>query len=152
VAQVSRWIVDASVLLANEDPRDDYGADARILLEGPDAVLTIDLAFYEATNVAITSWNDPDAARRLWERITALAFDGGLIRVDAALIHAAIGIATAHGISVYDAAYVAAAEAAAGRLVSCDVRDLVSRSLAITPSEALADVSDDDEESGERLS
>jgi len=145
---VTRWIVDASVLLAAEDPNDENQPDARALLRGPDEVITIDLAFYEVANVAITSWNDPDAARRLRERIVVLGSDAELVRVDTALVEAAADIAIAHGISVYDAAYVAAAAAAGARLVSCDVRELVSRSLAITPSEALAVTVSDDETGG----
>ena len=36
-------------------------------------------------------------------------------------------------LSVYDASYVAGAQIAHVRLVSCDIRDLVSRELALLP-------------------
>ena len=62
-----------------------------------------------------------------------MADDAGLVRVDAHLLEDAAAVADEHGISVYDAAYVAAARAVSGRLVSCDVRDLVSRGLAVLP-------------------
>ena len=39
-----------------------------------------------------------------------------------------------HGMSVHDAAYIAAARAMNGRLVSCDERDLVSKGLACLPA------------------
>ncbi|MGH9114554.1 MAG: hypothetical protein ACRDWW_01870, partial [Acidimicrobiales bacterium] len=51
------WFVDASVLLASEEADDGNHASARQLLTGTDPVATLDLAFYEVTNVA---------AARLW--------------------------------------------------------------------------------------
>ena len=131
------WILDASVLLASEDPDDEHHRDARHLLEGDDPLASLDLAYYEVTNVAIRSWRDDSAAGRLRSRVSAVADDGGLVRADESLLEAAAGIADEHGISVYDAAYVAAARHSAGQLVSCDVRDLVSRGLAVLPGEAL---------------
>ena len=127
------WFLDASILLASEDPDDEHHRDSRRLLAGSDPLATLDLAFYEATNVAVSSWRDQRAARRLRSRVTAVADDGGLVRADAQLLDAAAAIAQEHEISVYDAAYVAAARAVSGRLVSCDVRDLVSRELAVPP-------------------
>lgn len=44
-------------------------------------------------------------------------------------------LAIEHDLSVYDAAYVAAARAWGGVLVSCDVRDLVSKGLAQLPGD-----------------
>ncbi len=127
------WLIDASILLACEDPDDEHHHDCRRLLAGDDPLATLDLAFYEVTNVAVRSWRDHPAARRLRSRVTAVADDAGLVRVDAQLLEGAAAIAEEHGISVYDAAYVAAARAVSGRLVSCDVRDLVSRGLAVLP-------------------
>jgi len=139
---LSLWLLDASVLLASEDPDDVNHGDASQLLEGGDPLATLDLAFYEATNVAIRSWQDHAAAHRLRERIAAVADDGGLVRVDASLIAHAATIAEEHGISAYDAAYVAAARASNGQLVSCDVRDLVSRGLARLPGDAVSSPKD----------
>ncbi|MHB8312023.1 MAG: PIN domain-containing protein [Candidatus Dormibacteria bacterium] len=132
------WLVDASVLLAREDLDDTNHNPAVQLLAGPDPLATLDLAFYEVTNVAVRSWRDELAARRLCERISAVSDDGGLIRADSQLLANAALIAAEHGISAYDAAYVAAARSASARLVSCDVRDLVSRGLAWLPSAALS--------------
>ena len=131
------WILDASILLASEDPDDEHHRDARLLLAGDDPLASLDLAYYEVTNVAIRSWRDGAAAGRLRSRVAAVADDGGLVRADESLLEAAAGIADDYGISVYDAAYVAAARHSAGQLVSCDVRDLVSRGLAVLPGEAL---------------
>jgi predicted nucleic acid-binding protein len=132
------WFLDSSVLLASEDPDDENHRDARRLLGGGDPLATLDLAFYEVTNVAVRAWRDLSAAHRLRERVTAVADDGGLIRANAALIGDATGVADEHGISVYDAAYVVAARVSGGELVSCDLRDLVSRGLARLPREARA--------------
>jgi len=106
------------------------------LLAGPAALATLDLAFYEVSNVAVRAWRDHGAARRLSGLVDAIAQDGGLVRVDATLVQHATAIAERDRLSVYDAAYVAGAAIAGARLVSCDVRDLVSRDLALTPEQA----------------
>lgn len=131
------WMLDASVLLAAEDRDDDNHAAARLLLAGPDPLMSLDLAFYEVNNVAIRSWHEPASARRLTDRLTAIEEDGGVARCDADLLAAAVTIAAEHGLSVYDASYVAAARRHGCRLVSCDVRDLVGRDLAILPRETV---------------
>ena len=131
------WLLDASILLASEDPEDEHHEDCRRLLGGSDPLATLDLAFYEVINVAVRSWGDQAAALRLRSRVTAVTEDGGLARADARLLERAAAIAEEHGISVYDAAYVAAARALGGQLVSCDVRDLVSRGLASLPGDAV---------------
>ncbi|MGO8863650.1 MAG: PIN domain-containing protein [Acidimicrobiales bacterium] len=135
------WLLDASILLASEDPDDQHHGDSRRLLEGSDPLATLDLVFYEVTNVAVRSWHDHSAARRLRNRVTAVADDGGLVRADAPLLESAAGIADENGISVYDAAYVAAARALHSQLVSCDVRDLVSRGLALLPGDTVTRLS-----------
>lgn len=53
-----------------------------------------------------------------------------------ALVGEATVIAEHHDLSVYDAAYVANARTAGAQLVSCDLRDLVSRDLALTLEQA----------------
>jgi predicted nucleic acid-binding protein len=133
---VNSWFLDASVLLASEDPDDENHEDARRLLGGSNPLATVDLAFYEVTNVAVRAWRDPSAAHRLRERVAAVGDDGGIVRADSALLAQAAAAADEHDISVYDAAYVVAARAVEGELVSCDVRDLVSRGLARLPREA----------------
>ncbi len=130
------WFADASVLLAREDTEDDQHGAARRLLPDRVPLATLDLAFYEVSNVAVRVWRDVDAARRLRGLVEALADDGGLVRVDATLAAEATAIAEREGLSVYDTAYVAGAQAAGARLVSCDLRDLVSRDLAVTPRQA----------------
>lgn len=130
------WVLDSSVLLAPEVFDDQHHRDAARLLQGTDPLATIDLAFSQVTNVAVRAWQDGPAARRLHERIVALPGDRGLLRADAALRSAATAVAEAHGISLDDAAYVAAAAGTGAELVSCDLRALVSRGLARLPADA----------------
>ncbi len=124
------------MLLAREDADDDQHEAARQLLAGDATLATLDLAYYEVGNVAVRAWRDVDAAGRLRGLVDAIADDGGLVRVDEALIAHAVRIADTNGLSVYDAGYVAGAAIAGAQLVSCDLRDLVSRNLAVTPRQA----------------
>lgn len=133
------WFVDASVFLAAEDADDNQHAAALRLLTGDSTLATLDLAFYEAANVAVRAWRDVQAAARLRGLVGAIAADGGLVRVDESLAADAVRIADTKGLSVYDAGYVAGAARAGAQLVSCDLRDLVSRDLAVTPATAEAD-------------
>jgi predicted nucleic acid-binding protein len=132
---VTPWLVDASVLLAAEDADDDNHDAAVELLEAAHPLLTLDLAFYEVSNVAVRTWHDQEAAGRLRNMVAAIADDGGVIRAEPSLLERAERIAARHGIAVYDASYVAAADATSARLVSCDIRDLVSRGLAVLPAD-----------------
>ena len=132
------WFADASVLLAGVNTSDrEYNA-ARSLLGGAAVIATLDLAYYEVTNVAVRAWRDQAAAREARGVVSAIAQDGGLVRVDDALAAAAAELASQHGLSAYDAAYVAGAAAAGARLVSCDMRDLVRPGFAIAPGQAVA--------------
>jgi predicted nucleic acid-binding protein len=132
---LSLWLLDSSVLLASEDPDDENHRAARRLLGGNEPLATLDLAFYEVTNVAVGAWRDVSAARRLRERVAAVAGDGGLVRTNVDLMADAAALADHHGISVYDAAFVVAARVSGAELVSCDQRDLVSRGLARRPGD-----------------
>lgn len=129
-------LLDASVLLAAFDPEDDHHEPARALLEDDAATLaTLDLARYEVANVAVRAWRAPESVTPLLATIEKLASDGGVLISADTLLARAAEIAERHTISVYDAAYVAAADDAGHRLISCDERDLVSKGLAVLPEE-----------------
>lgn len=130
------WFIDASVLLAREDVDDVQHEAARELLAGDATLATLDLAYYEVVNVAVRAWHDVRAATRLQGLVAAIASDGGLVRADEPLITRAVRVADTEGLSVYDAGYVAGAASAGAQLVSCDLRDLVNRGLAVTPEQA----------------
>lgn len=128
-------LLDASVLLAAFDPEDDYHEPARALLEDDETTLaTLDLARYEVANVAVRAWRAPESVGPLLAAIERLADDGGVLASTDTLLARAAELAERHTISVYDAAYAAAADEGGHRLVSCDERDLVSKSLAALPS------------------
>jgi predicted nucleic acid-binding protein len=131
---VSTVLIDASVILAGFN-RDDrcHEAAAALLAEDSITLATIDLARYEVTNVAIRAWSSPEAVGPLLSALGRIEDDGGVLDSSGALIARAAELAQDHEISVYDAAYVAAAERADRTLVSCDVRDLVSKGLARLP-------------------
>jgi len=134
---VTTLLLDASVLLAAFDPEDDHHEPARALLEGEETTLaTLDLARYEVANVAVRAWRSPDSVAPLLAAVERFVDDGGVLASTATLLARAAEIAERHTISVYDAAYAAAADEGGHRLVSCDERDLVSKSLAVLPASA----------------
>jgi predicted nucleic acid-binding protein len=134
---VTTLLLDASVVLAAFDPSDDHHQSASALLVDPDTTLaTLDLIRYEVANVAVRAWRAPRTVVPLLAAIERIADDGGVIESTATLLERAAELAEQHKISVYDAAYVAAADQADRRLVSCDDRDLVSKALAMHPASA----------------
>jgi len=131
---VTTLLLDASVLLAAFDPEDDHHEPARALLEDDKVTLaTLDLARYEVVNVAVRAWRAPESVGPLLAVIERLADDGGVLLSTDTLLTRAAEIAERHTISVYDAAYAAAADKGGNHLVSCDERDLVSKGLASLP-------------------
>lgn len=132
---VSTLLLDASVILAAFDSDDDLHRPSRTLLTDPEVTLaTIDLARYEVANVAVRAWRKLDRVAPLLATIDRIAGDGGVIPSTSILLTQAATVAEERSISVYDAAYVAAADQTGGRLVSCDTRDLISKGLACSPS------------------
>lgn len=130
-------LLDASVLLAAFDPEDGHHEAARAILEDEEITLaTLDLARYEVANVAVRAWRAPESVAPLLATIERLADDGGVISSTDALLARATEIAERRTISVYDAAYAAAAADAGHRLITCDARDLVSKNLASFPADA----------------
>jgi predicted nucleic acid-binding protein len=129
-------LLDASAILAAFDPEDKSHEPASALLIDTELTLaTLDLARYEVANVAIRAWRSPEAVVPLLAAIDRIAEDGGVIEATSSLLSAAADLAERHEISAYDTAYVAAAAGAGRILVSCDVRDLVSRGLARMPGD-----------------
>jgi predicted nucleic acid-binding protein len=132
---VSTLLLDASVILAAFDSDDELHGPSQTLLADPDVTLsTLDLARYEVANVAVGGWCKLDRVASLLEAIDRISDDGGVIPSTTALLSRAAKLAHDHTISVYDAAYVAAADQAGGTLVSCDIRDLVGKGLASSPA------------------
>lgn len=104
--------------------------------DDPVTLVALDLTLYEVANVAVVSWHSQAHAKRLVELIR-LACPATLDRVDEERMHGAAKIATEHNLTVYDAAYVAAAHRQDWTLVSCDLKDLVRPGLAVAPDAVL---------------
>jgi len=135
---VSALFLDASVILAAFDSDDEQHKTAKTILANPNVTLaTLDLARYEVVNVAVRAWRDPAQVPLLLEAIDRLADDGGITLCTTTLLTRAAELAEQHMVSVYDAAYVAAASQAGASLVSCDIHDLVGKGLASSPADVL---------------
>lgn len=132
-------LLDSSVWLAAFDKRDPEHESARsVMLDGRFDHSALDLTLYEVANVAVRKWRALSEAHRIRQAIL-LAARETLVRADAELLESAAEFADVHGLSVYDAAYVAAhreREADGWRLVSLDT-DLTEPKFAETPAELL---------------
>lgn len=129
-------LLDASVWIAAKDDRDRHREAARSLAVNSDRpVAALDLTLYEVANVIGARKGRPEEATDLCRLISARCL-GNLVAVDAELIRRTVGIAAEHGLTAYDAAYVAAARRYDWTLVSADIADLVSKGLAMPPDAA----------------
>lgn len=137
---MSRFLCDSGVWLAaaNASGDETYHAAADALLRAlgdrGEEIGALDLTLYETANVATRRWGSASEAMLLVAFIRDAAA-GSLVGWSGAMLDDATQVAARHGLSVYDAAYVATARALGWTLVSTDVRDLVSRGLAITPDQ-----------------
>jgi predicted nucleic acid-binding protein len=91
---------------------------------------------YEVGNVLGARDGRPDEAVDMCRLIGGRCGDA-IVSVDSLLIRSALGIARENRLSAYDASYVAAAHREGWTLVSVDIKDLVSKGLAITPDAAV---------------
>lgn len=130
-------LLDASVWVAAKDPEDPQHAAALDLAVDPVyPVAALDLTLYEVVNALGVRRGVRDGAIDLCRLVIARS-GPQLLGVDAQLLSAGLEVAAEHGLSAYDAAYVAAARRHDWTLVSVDIRDLVSKGLAVTPDAAV---------------
>lgn len=130
------FLLDASVWVAAKDGRDRYFEAARPLVLDPTyAVGALDLTFYEVANGLGARRGHHVAAAELCRTIAERCPDT-ILSIDARLIESALEVAAEHGLTAYDAAYVAAARRYDWTLVSADIADLVSKGLAVAPDAA----------------
>ena len=126
------FLVDASVWVAAVMPQHPQHVQAdRFLREGPPLVV-LDLTVYEVANVVARNYGELDLARRLVHGL----FRGSArppLQADVTLFEDGLNLISEHGLTAYDAAYVAAARRNGWQLVSLDLRDLVSKGFAVTP-------------------
>jgi predicted nucleic acid-binding protein len=129
-------LLDAGVWVAAKDADDRYHDAARgLVFDVKVPVAALDLTIYEVANVVGSRWGRPDAARELCRSISKRCRDL-VLAVDVDLIDAAVDAAAEHGLTAYDAAYVAAARRHDWILVSADIADLLSKGLAVAPDAA----------------
>jgi predicted nucleic acid-binding protein len=127
------YLLDASVWLAAADLDDALHEAALDLVRSENIEhAALDLTVYEVGNVAARRWNDVERARRLCVLVFAACRER-LMRVDAGLAEEAVLIAGHESLTVYDAAYVAAARREGHVLVSGDLKHLVRPGLALAP-------------------
>lgn len=129
-------LIDASVWGRLAEPGDRFHRQVRDLLVDSRAELAaLDLTLFEIANVVGVKMGQPKRAEWLSE-LVAIRSGDRLVRVDPRLVAISVELAAKHGLTAYDAAYVAAARRNGWQLVSLDMRDLVSRGLAVTPDAA----------------
>jgi len=130
-------LLDAGVWIAAKDDGDRFAESARELVFATNrSASALDLTLYEVANVVGAGWRQPEIAADLC-RILAIRCRDRIVPIDAGLVDAALRVVSEHGLTAYDAAYVAVARRNDWTLVSTDLRDLVSKGLAVTPDAAL---------------
>lgn len=130
-------LFDAGVWIAAKDSADRFTQPARhLVFDAARPAAALDLTFYEVANVVGSVWGQGETAASLC-RTLAVRCAGRIVSVDAGLIDAGLALADEHDLSAYDAAYVAVARRYGWTVVSTDLRDLVSKGLAVTPDAAV---------------
>ncbi len=129
-------LLDASVWIAAKDRSDRFFDPARLLAVDPARpVAALDLTLYEVANGLGARQGRHEEAIDLCRLVTGRCGDD-LLAIDTKLVESALQLASEHGLTAYDAAYVAAARRHGWTLVSTDIADLVSKGLAVTPDAA----------------
>ena len=130
------FLLDASVWVASGAPANRwYESASRLVRKPPAPLAAIDLTFYEVANAVGVRDGKPDAARALTQILRRRCRDR-IVALDAELFDSTLEVAAEYDLSAYDASYVAVARRTGWRLVSIDIRDLVSKGLAVTPDAA----------------
>jgi predicted nucleic acid-binding protein len=129
-------LIDASAWVAASDPNDRFHEPAfELAVRAGRPVAALDLTLFEVANVVGVRIGRPAEAAFL-NRLIVERCGEDLVRADPDLLGVAVEVAADHGLSAYDAAYVAAARRNGWTLVSTDIADLVSKGLAVTPDAA----------------
>jgi predicted nucleic acid-binding protein len=128
-------LLDAGVWVALADPGEKFHDHAEALVSSRQPLTALDLTLFEVANAVGVKMGNQARAKRIGLILFSRCKDH-LVRVNPELMAEAVEIATEHGITAYDAAYVAAARRHGWTLVSADIRDLVSKGLAVAPDAA----------------
>lgn len=130
-------LLDAGIWVAAASPHERYHSEADSLVESDSPLAALDLTLFEVANALGARDGDSRRARSMCDVILTRCDGGRLARVGLDLIEQALAIAAEHGLTAYDAAYVAAAQSNGWTLVSTDIEDLVSKGLAVAPDAAV---------------
>src|SRR5829696_5067506 len=129
-------LLDAGVWIDSAAPGNRWHDSARSLIRKPPEPLgAIDLTLYEVANVIGVRERRPEIARTMTEVLRQRCRER-ILTLDAKMLEAALEVASEYELTAYDAAYVAAAGRYGWQFVSTDIRDLVSKGLAVTPDAA----------------
>jgi predicted nucleic acid-binding protein len=130
-------LLDSSVWIASGSAEERFNRPAlEIVLDIERPAAALDLTLYEIANVVGARRGDLGMLARLCRSVEQRCLES-IVRVDARLIEVTAELAVEHGLTSYDAAYVAVARRYDWQLVSTDIVDLVSKGLAITPDAAV---------------
>lgn len=130
------FLLDASVWVLLVDPEDPRHGDAVALVrDQATSLAALDLTLHEIGNAIGVKRSNAREATNVIRLLLACCRDR-VVSVDAELAGSALEIAAEHGLTAYDAAYVAAARRHGWVLVSADIADLVSKGLAVAPGAA----------------
>ena len=110
-------------------------ASRQLVLDTDRTAAALDLTLYEIANVVGAVWKQPKVAFDLCRSIPIRC--DRVVAIDPGLIESSLNLVAEHALSAYDATYVAAARRYDWTLVSTDLRDLVSKGLAVTPDAAV---------------
>ncbi len=129
-------LLDAGVWIAAKDGEDRYCGVARgLTVDSDQPVAALDLTLYEVANVIGARKGRIEEATDMCRLISSRCA-GRMVTIDPQLIRRTAETAAEHGLTAYDAAYVAAARLNGWTLVSTDIADLVSKGLAVAPDSA----------------
>jgi predicted nucleic acid-binding protein len=132
-----RLLLDASIWHDARDLDSRYSEACRALVVDPGySVAALHLTMYEVSNsLGARDGRSPEAVDMC--NLIAGRCGHAIVAPDPMLMRSALMIAAEHGLTAYDASYVATARREGWTLVSIDIRDLVSKGLAITPDAAV---------------
>jgi predicted nucleic acid-binding protein len=130
-------LLDAGVWVATviSDERFEL-ASRELLADASRTIGSLDLTLYEVANAVGSKRGKLGTAVSVCRTVERRCRQT-MVRIDSGLIESTIEVASAYGLTAYDATYVAVARRHDWTLVSTDIRDLVSKGLAITPDAAV---------------
>ncbi|MBS1894561.1 MAG: type II toxin-antitoxin system VapC family toxin [Actinobacteria bacterium] len=132
-----RLLLDASVWVDSKVPDSpSYEASRMLVLDTVRPVGALALTLHEVANSLGVRMARAGEAVDMCRLIVGRC-GPAIVSPDPMLMRSALSIAAENGIAAYDASYVAAAHREGWTLVSLDLKDLVSKGLAITPDAAV---------------